>query len=277
MKMRVRYDIRIQYVIYICFLYPGWFTIATKLDGPTTEPVLTVSKLAEVMPAMFISTKNMHGFVRDIKSTKAQYIKKNIRPSVMRVVSVVEDVLRYINSRGTLRKRAKICLSCVSEEGEEVLLPFKEQGTFYLPASVKSKLRQGKHDPRLLAYSIRDLVDLSQFPVVVKLISGSMPEGSCDIGSYINLTEIKQEDSILGCTIHGANKLFELPSCIALTFERALNGSDISNNILVRNAMEIASRSADNYIKTVKVRRDYSTKKKDIAENGDWYFGLNGV
>lgn len=225
------------------------------------------------MPASFFSATRVRGFVaqRQLAGGEIIYAKEDIPPGLFAVTAVLEDHVRYVNSRKAEKRRLMLCLQCATQDGKSILLfPFDLEGSFYVADLKKSAPRHAGIEPSSRVFRLPEVLGTVEAGSsrVWELVCGEPPVQECGFTGLLRLCSVAREHTVIGCTLNPADaKPFELSISPGPMFVTALDTSDQHSEAAVKKCLEFMTSASRKFTRDIKVRRDFSIEKKELREH----------
>ncbi|KAK6186028.1 hypothetical protein SNE40_008143 [Patella caerulea] len=233
--------------------YKGWFALLGSPHELSTDvdvPVYTTAKsLAESKVIQFLVGGN-----RRVQSLQMQQ-NPNMPPEYRTLYP--GDVLRiggtYVAKTTFTKKRffknkvftrEERFVKCTDDNDRELLIPSSAEGEFYAISSINQDI----------VTPIVKLESVTQFPIVVKLVHGTMPATPCSFTGTILLSSYFEEHSVVSSTVFNVrNIMLEIPVDTILHYNVAKNQPRLLDNKSYKEALALCIEKSSIYMRQIKV------------------------
>ncbi|KAL8625702.1 hypothetical protein ACOMHN_043977 [Nucella lapillus] len=151
-------------------------------------------------------------------------------------------------------------LRCRDERDLQVLVPMNQPGEFV--EILRNTQGNGK-----LSMRSEEIIATHKFPMVVRYVYGEAKPRLTAFSGLLTLLDTYEETSLVGCVIDGASfTLLEIPLSSPLSFQIALNNSDLMQLPILKQASRVCEVRAATFTSDLKFKFKFAIKVPQLSK-----------
>ncbi|KAK3089627.1 hypothetical protein FSP39_005179 [Pinctada imbricata] len=220
----------------------------------------TIESLAKHGVKAFLNLSKLTAFQVGRNHTTNDYIKTDYTPgNVFLIEKVFLGTARVKTESKVLHMKSNSIqqiqyLKCKDEKDTDILIPMSQPGEFI--EALPSPLGNGR-----LSVNAESLIATQKFPIVVRFISGRNRPRLTSFSGLFTLLDSFEETTVFGCILdlHGFTML-EIPVSSPLTFQLALNTTDLYPHPVVKKALRLCDMKAHIFLRELKYKFKFAQR-----------------
>lgn len=225
----------------------------------------TIESLAQHHVRAFINMTKLTAFVIGYNQQVNNYIKVDYTPGNVFLIegafqgsARVRTESKFLHMKSNSVQQVRY-LRCKDEKDVFILIPMSHLGEFV--EILPSPFGNGK-----MSVSSENLIATQKFPIVVRFVSGKNRPRLTSFSGLFTLLDSFEETTIVGCILDQQGfTMIELPLASPLTFQLALNSSDLFGHPVVRKALRLCDAKSHAFCRDLKYKFKFAQQIKQIG------------
>lgn len=250
------------------FVFIGWFEVVPS-DFGKAQVFRTIEAVSKIMPRKLFTRTPVTG-IRIVEEDGQQTFKERKIPagSILLVNSTVSAKWKTCAEKSIRKKKVEEWstveipyLKCTDTDQEDVLLPFSTKGRF------SSVYEKDMNNDRSI-YRIKELIENSDMPIIVRLVYGKAPVVPCIFTGMIALRETVSQSFIIASTImNKRNVLIEIPDNLSCAVRVPESEEPLQGLKTFEDSKKLCEKYALSFASLIKLSPEMDTHHMKVQYN----------